>query len=103
MARPGPIRIRVCDGGCLLRLRVKPKASRDAILGSHDGLLKISVKEPPEKGKANRGVRRFLADLLGVPLTAMTIVSGETSHDKTVRIAGLEPAECRRRLELILP
>ena len=43
---------------------------------------------PPEKGKANAAVIDVLATALGLPKSALRIVSGETSPLKTVEIGG---------------
>jgi uncharacterized protein (TIGR00251 family) len=90
--------IRPVKGGCQIRLRVKPRASREAILGRHGAALKVAVSQPPEKGRANRAVCGLLARALEVPSSSISVVSGETSPDKVVRIADLEAEECRRRL-----
>jgi len=80
--------------GTRLRLRVKPGARKTAIVGVHGGALKVAVAAAPEKGKANRAVVKLLAEALGVPASAVTIASGETSQDKVVEIA-LSPAAVR--------
>ncbi|HEX6852161.1 MAG TPA: DUF167 domain-containing protein [Candidatus Polarisedimenticolaceae bacterium] len=84
-------------GGTRLRLRVHPKARKDAITGVHAGALKVSVTAPPEKGKANDAVVKLLAKALDLPKGSIEIVGGETSQDKTV-VVGLDPEAVRRRL-----
>ena len=76
-----------------LFLRVTPNASRDSIDGIEvrdDGQarLKVRVTAQPQKGKANRAVIALVAKKLGVPKSALAVVSGETARDKTVRIDG---------------
>ena len=39
--------------GIRLRILLQPKASRDQIIGLHDGELKISITAPPVDGTAN--------------------------------------------------
>ena len=86
--------------GLSLRLRVSPKASRDALRGVHGGALKVHVTEPPERGKANDGVVRLLAEVLGLPARDITITAGHASHDKRVLVCGFPggPAELKRAL-----
>jgi uncharacterized protein (TIGR00251 family) len=84
-------------GGTRLRLRVKPGARSDAILGVHGGALRIGVSPAPEKGKANRAVRELIGDALELSPSSVEVVSGQTSRDKTVWIP-LAPDEVRRRL-----
>jgi uncharacterized protein len=95
----GPLDLELAEiaGGTRLRLRVKPGARRNAIVGSIRGALKIAVVAAPERGKANRAVLELLAAELGIPLSSLKLLSGETSHDKTVRIP-LPPAEVASRL-----
>jgi uncharacterized protein (TIGR00251 family) len=85
------------DGdGARLRLRVSAGASRSRVLGSHGGALKLSVKAPPERGKANREVLALVAEAFGLAPSDVALVSGETSPDKVVRLP-LAPAEAARR------
>ncbi len=85
------------DGpGARLRLRVSAGASRSRILGIHGGALKLSVKAPPERGKANREVLALVAEAFGLPPSDVEILSGETSPDKVVRLP-FAPAEAARR------
>jgi uncharacterized protein (TIGR00251 family) len=84
---PGPfhdLELTPVPGGTRLRVRVKPGARKDAIVGVHGGALKISVTAPPEKGKANDAVVALLAKAFDVPMSAVEIVAGETSQDKVV-------------------
>ena len=71
-----------------LRVKVVPKSSRNEILGPMaDGTLKVRIAAAPEKGKANAELCAFLARHYGVPHSAVTILSGQTSARKLVRIA----------------
>ena len=79
-----------------LRLRVSAGASRRRVLGVHGGALKLSVQAAPERGKANRDVLSLVAETFGLAPSEVSIVSGETSPDKVVRLP-LTPAEARRR------
>ena len=70
-----------------IAVKVTPKSSRTELVGKlPDGTWKIKVAAAPEKGKANRALRAFLADHFGVAQSRVRIVSGETSHLKRVRI-----------------
>ena len=70
----------------LLSLHVQPGAARTQVSGTHGDALKIRLAAPPVDGKANAELVRFLAEAFGVPLRQVTIVRGETSREKTVRI-----------------
>lgn len=88
-------------GGTRLRLRVKPGAHHDAIIGIHGGALKLSVSAAPDKGKANAAVCALIAGVLQLPPSAVEIVSGQTSRDKTVWVP-LAMGEVGRRLSEIM-
>lgn len=87
------------DGRILLRLRVSPKAKQDRIVGEYSGALKIQVKDPPEKGRANEGVVRLLSTVLGIAAREIELVSGHASQDKRVAISGIDETTLRSKLE----
>lgn len=71
-----------------LRVKVVPRSSRNAIAGfMADGTLKVKIQAAPEKGKANAELRSFLARELKISPKNVTIVSGETSTVKRIRVA----------------
>lgn len=88
--------------GATLRVRVSPGASRDRIQGLHGDALKLSVRQPPEKGRANREVARLLADAVGASPRDVEVVGGHTSRDKTVCFHGWDAATLRERAERLL-
>lgn len=80
------------SGHADLMLRVTPHAGRDSIEGTEtraDGRmrLKVKVRAVPEDGKANKAVCALVSGALGIARSGVTLVSGETSRDKTVRVA----------------
>ena len=99
------IKLSTQDDGVRVPVYVQAGASRDRLCGEHDGRLKLSVSAPPEKGKANRAVCRFLAAELGVPGSHVRLVSGHASRLKEVFIEleglkiNIEPEEKLPSLE----
>jgi hypothetical protein len=63
--------------------------------------LKVRVRAPAERGRANAAVEEILAGALGVPKECARIVAGETSARKVVEISGLSETEIRRRLSKV--
>jgi hypothetical protein len=61
--------------------------------------LKIALTAPPVEGRANEACTEFLAILLKVPRSSVTIASGESSRNKVIRVAGLSAQQVRERLE----
>jgi len=77
---------RSAPGGCQLLLAVSPNAKRTAADGLHDGCLRLRLNAPPVDGKANDALLAWLAQELGVPRRAVTLLRGESSRRKTVQI-----------------
>jgi|SRR5687768_14653849 uncharacterized protein len=81
-----------------LTVRVIPRAKRSAVVGLADigdgrSALAVRLAAPPVEGAANRALVAFLADELGVAVSAVRIVAGERSRVKIVAIAGIGPAD----------
>ena len=96
---------REVGGRLQVRLRVTPNAGADAIEGTElrdDGsaVLRVRVKAVPDRGKANAAVIRLVAKALGVPKSAVTLVSGDTARLKTIEIDG-DPAALGARIETL--
>ena len=72
--------------GELLIVRVFTKSSRPRVDEVEDGSYKVYVSSAPERGKANRELLTVLASHLGVKKSEISIVRGEKSRDKLIRI-----------------
>jgi uncharacterized protein len=70
-------------------VRLTPRARKDDIAGVRAGRLNVRVSAPPVEGRANEALRKLLAKGCGVPRSRVTIVRGERSRDKLVRIEGM--------------
>ncbi len=76
---------RFADPGCVIKVRVTPKASRNTVKVDGDR-LRVSVTTVPEGGKANAAVVKLLAKSLGVPKSRLELVRGAASRDKVFRV-----------------
>ena len=92
------IRLTSSEEGVRLSIKVVPGASRDRIVGELGDALKVSVKDPPQDGAANRSVAKLLAAALGLPEASVTIVRGHGNPRKSVQISGLSVAELAARI-----
>ena len=88
--------------GTLLLIKAQPGARRRG-LSLQNGLLKVAVTEPPEKGKANRAILELLAGVLGCAPSQLELVSGETAARKRVLARTLTPDRVRKQLSAVLP
>lgn len=76
-----------------LKVKVVPGASRSSIVGWLGDSLKVRVSEPPERGKANEAVLKLLSISLGLPATAVCLVSGARSPRKVFEISRITELE----------
>ena len=59
-------------------MKVSARSSRNELAGElADGTLKVNIAAPPERGKANEELCRFLAAHYGIVRSAVRIVSGQ--------------------------
>lgn len=73
-------------GDLLIHVRVSPKSARDRVGELMGNRLKVFLKAPPVDGKANRSLTKFIAKHFSVSPGSVSLVSGDTSRDKTLRI-----------------
>ena len=92
------IPIRETAVGVTFAIKVQPRARKNAITGELGDALKLALTAPPVDGRANEACIEFLANLLDVPRSSVTIASGETSRNKVIRVAGTTADEIRRRI-----
>ncbi|MGD8895181.1 MAG: DUF167 domain-containing protein [Acidobacteriota bacterium] len=82
----------------MLRVRVQPRASREALGGEREGALVVRLTAPPVEGAANKALARFLGRALGVPPSAVRIVGGAGGRQKRIAVSGIDVATARERL-----
>ncbi len=90
--------------GVSVAVKVQPKSRRPGVQGRAPAVegerLRIGVSEAAEDGRANRAACATLARALDLPASAVAVVAGLTSRDKTLRVAG-DPAAIGARLETL--
>jgi uncharacterized protein (TIGR00251 family) len=89
--------------GVRILVRVSPKSARARLLGlaeRADGRaeLKLALASPPEGGRANAELIRFLADEWRVPKSSLSLVTGAADRHKALLLSG-DPATLQARLE----
>ena len=81
-----------------LKLHLTLGARQEGIGGWQGGALRLRARARPEKGRANEAALRLLADRLGLPRAALSVIRGATSRDKLVQVDGLSEVELRTLL-----
>jgi uncharacterized protein len=92
------ISIHDTPAGATFAVKIHPRARKDAITGELGDALKLSLKAPPIEGRANEACIEFLANLLKVPRSSVTIASGQNSPRKVIRVRGVPADEVQKRL-----
>lgn len=84
--------------GILLTVRVIPRAAKPGVAGLRGDALLVRLQAPPVEGAANEELMAVIAKQLGVPRSAVTIVSGEKGRQKRVRVGGIDAATAAKKL-----
>jgi uncharacterized protein YggU (UPF0235/DUF167 family) len=72
-----------------LSVRLTPRASTNTILRYAGGVLFLRLTAPPVEGAANAACCRYVADLLGIAPSLVSVQAGHKSRDKVLAIEGL--------------
>jgi uncharacterized protein (TIGR00251 family) len=91
----GPVSQR--GGAIEILVWVVPGARRTELAGVHDGVVRVRVSQPPEKGRATRAAAELLTSAIGVPVE---LVAGATSRRKRFRVIGVDADTVRRALRV---
>jgi uncharacterized protein len=96
--RPFMVSTHDTPSGATFAVKVHPRARQNAITGKIGDALKLSLTTPPIEGRANEACIEFLAKLLKLPRSSVTIASGHNSRRKVIRVVGLSAEEVRKRM-----
>ena len=75
--------------GVTFGVHVQPRASRNELCGVQGEELKLRLTSPPVEDAANKLCIEFLAKLLGVAKSDVTIIAGARSRHKTIRVRSI--------------
>ncbi len=95
------------NGDILLFVIVTPKASKDEVIGVREDAfgqhrLAIRLRAIPENGKANKSLIAFIAKQTGIAKSYLSLISGEASRQKNIKIA-LPLEEAMRKIQHLYP
>ena len=77
------------SGDVIVDIHVIPNAARTQAEGVHDGALRVRLHAPPVDGKANLALMTWLATSLSVAKNQVSLVRGQTSKRKQLRVNAL--------------
>jgi uncharacterized protein (TIGR00251 family) len=88
--------------GCTLAIRVQPGAKKSGFAGFYgegsEIRIKVALQAPAIEGRANEALIVLLAEMFGLPRSAVTIEHGQTGRSKLVSLQGISIAEAQSRL-----
>jgi uncharacterized protein YggU (UPF0235/DUF167 family) len=87
----------------LLSVRLTPRAARERLATGPDGGYVAHVTAPPVDGAANEALRRLVAKAAGVAPSRVSVVRGQRSRQKVVRVDGVAEADLRARIGASFP
>jgi len=87
-------------GGCVLSFKAVPNASCTEVRGWVGDAVKIRVASPPEDGKANKAILKFLAKQLKTNRKSVILEGGEFQPQKRIRFVGMSRDEVLEKLSL---
>ena len=96
------MKVRADKSGATFQVKVHPRAKKNAITGVLGDALKLSLTAPPAQGRANDACIAFLAEVLRLPRSSVTIAAGQSSRNKVVRIVGMTASALEQRLSELL-
>ncbi|XP_034391142.1 UPF0235 protein C15orf40 homolog [Cyclopterus lumpus] len=95
---PGPVS-RDRSGFVTVAVRAKPGSKRSGITEVSAEAVGVSIAAPPTDGEANAELVRFLAEVLDLKKSHVSLDKGSRSRDKRIRVdSSLSPEEVLRRL-----
>lgn len=83
----------------LLTIHVKPGTGKNEVAEIKPEFIKIKISAPPEKGRANAELVKFLSKILDINKNEIEIVSGNNSKIKMVKVNNLTVEEVIKRLQ----
>jgi uncharacterized protein (TIGR00251 family) len=74
------------DGNLILSCHIQPKASCNEFVGCRGERLKIRITATATEGQVNAALIAFVAKAFGLGKQSVTLIAGEQSRQKTLKI-----------------
>jgi uncharacterized protein (TIGR00251 family) len=88
--------------GVILPVKAQPGAGANALRGEQNGMLKVSVTQVAEKGKANKALVEVLAKGLRLKRSQIELLAGETQSQKRFLIRDITRQDLAARIAAAL-
>lgn len=90
--------LRLDENHFTIELSVRPAAGKRGFLRIRPTGPVVALNSAPEKGRANRELIEFIAEVLSVPAAAVSIIKGQAARQKVVRVEIATPAAVAAKL-----
>jgi len=90
--------MRLGDGHVTIEIGARPGSRKRGVLKTQPSGLVVGVVSAPEKGRANRELIEFIAEIAGVPASAVSIIKGPGARRKVIRIETTFPQAVAAKL-----
>lgn len=84
--------------GCVISLTVSPRSPVNRIEIDASEAIRVKLTAPPVDGAANSSLLKFLASVLGIPRSDLTILAGAHARHKRVLADGMSEESARNAL-----
>lgn len=84
----------------IIDVKIQPRSSRQEIVGWVGSFLKIKLTSPPVENQANQELIKLLSKKLGISKSSITIITGQTSSIKKLKVSGLNKDEIISMLKI---
>ncbi|MEA3349124.1 MAG: DUF167 domain-containing protein [Chloroflexota bacterium] len=89
--------------GTALGIRVIPRAKQNEIVEIlNDGTIRVRLKTSVNEAEMNRVLSEFLAQVLGISVSKIEVVAGQSGRDKLVSILDMGKQETQQKIVEIL-
>lgn len=96
------LQLKESPDGVTINVKLQPRASKNEIQGISENALRVRLTSPPVDGEANAACIAFLGQIFGIAKSKITIVSGQTSRNKVIKLAGVSQQQVLDRLAQVL-
>ena len=93
--------LKIAGNDIVIKVKIVPGSSKNKIIGTYNGALKIAITAPPVEGKANKKCIAYLAKYFDIAKSKIEIISGQTSKNKLIRIYDISKKDFLEKLEKI--
>jgi uncharacterized protein (TIGR00251 family) len=86
--------------GVVISVKVQPRSSRNRIVKDANGYFKAYLNAPPVDGAANQACLALFSEMLRVPKSSVSLLSGHKSRNKAIKILGVSSEKLLASIEV---